>query len=102
MHVFWKTETENLENVFFETIDFSKDISSQICDLLYRYKIQSVIIEGGAKTLQTFIDANLWDEARVFIGNSVFKEGTKSPVISGKIISEEKIKEDMLRIYKND
>ncbi len=95
-------EIENLENISFEAIDFSKDISIQICDLLYRYNIQSVIIEGGAKTLQTFIDANLWDEARVFTGNLVFKEGTKAPVISGEIVSEEKIKEDMLRILKND
>jgi diaminohydroxyphosphoribosylaminopyrimidine deaminase/5-amino-6-(5-phosphoribosylamino)uracil reductase len=34
--------------------------------MLYDHQIQSVIIEGGRQTLQTFIDANLWDEARVF------------------------------------
>jgi diaminohydroxyphosphoribosylaminopyrimidine deaminase/5-amino-6-(5-phosphoribosylamino)uracil reductase len=95
-------QTKNLENISFEAINFSKDISSQICDLLYRYKIQSVIIEGGANTLQTFIDANLWDEARVFTGNSVFKKGTKAPILIGKTNSEEKIMEDVLRIYKND
>ena len=95
-------ETENYGNLSFETIGFSKDISRQICNLLYRYKIQSVIIEGGAKTLQTFIDANLWNEARVFIGNSIFKEGSKAPVLLGKVVSEEKIKEDTLRVYKND
>jgi diaminohydroxyphosphoribosylaminopyrimidine deaminase/5-amino-6-(5-phosphoribosylamino)uracil reductase len=33
-------------------------------DVLYDHQIQSVIIEGGRQTLQTFIDANLWDEAR--------------------------------------
>jgi diaminohydroxyphosphoribosylaminopyrimidine deaminase/5-amino-6-(5-phosphoribosylamino)uracil reductase len=37
-------------------------------DALYDHQIQSVIIEGGRQTLQTFIDANLWDEARVFRG----------------------------------
>ncbi len=100
--VITEKETENQENLSFEVIDFSKDISSQICDLLYRYKIQSVIIEGGAKTLQTFIDAKLWDEARVFIGNSAFKEGTKAPILLREAVSEEKIKEDILRIYKND
>ena len=45
--------------------------------------IQSVIIEGGRQTLQTFIDENIWDEARVFKGSSSFKIGTKAPIISG-------------------
>jgi diaminohydroxyphosphoribosylaminopyrimidine deaminase/5-amino-6-(5-phosphoribosylamino)uracil reductase len=36
-----------------------------LTDALYDHQIQSVIIEGGRQTLQTFIDANLWDEARV-------------------------------------
>jgi diaminohydroxyphosphoribosylaminopyrimidine deaminase/5-amino-6-(5-phosphoribosylamino)uracil reductase len=35
---------------------------------MYRHQIQR-IIEGGRQTLQTFIDVNLWDEARVFSGN---------------------------------
>ncbi len=97
-----KKNKENHEDISFESIDFSKNISKQICDLLYRYKIQSVIIEGGAKTLQTFIDANVWNEARVFTGNSIFKEGTKAPLLLRKTVSEEKIMEDVLRIYNND
>ena len=32
---------------------------------LYELKIQSVIVEGGAKLLQSFIDEGMWDEARV-------------------------------------
>jgi len=92
----------NRENLIFETINFLNEISNQICDLLYRYKIQSVIIEGGAKTIQTFIDTNLWDEARAFTGKSIFKEGTKAPVLKNKISSEEKIKDDIIRTYKND
>jgi len=96
-------EAINKENLFFETINFSKNITSQICDILYRYKIQSVIIEGGSKTIQTFIDANLWDEARVFFtGNVIFKEGTKAPIIKETITSEERIKDDTLKIFGND
>jgi diaminohydroxyphosphoribosylaminopyrimidine deaminase/5-amino-6-(5-phosphoribosylamino)uracil reductase len=45
--------------------------------------IRSVIIEGGRQTLQTFIDANLWDEARVFRGTIHLKEGTAAPILSG-------------------
>ena len=42
---------ENKFNLIYEVIDFSKNITLQICDLLYKYKIQSLIVEGGTKTL---------------------------------------------------
>lgn len=85
-----------------KNIDFSKNVAKQICDILFENEITSVIIEGGAKTLQIFIDQNLWDEARVFTGRNTFKEGVKSPKFSGELISEEKILTDILKIYKND
>ncbi len=91
----------NTDNIFYETIDFSKDIAFQICDILYRYKIQSLIVEGGTKTIQTFTDANLWDEAFVFTGTNKFKEGVKAPVILNNFISQEMIKGDILKHYKN-
>ena len=69
--------------------------------MLYRHSIQSVIVEGGAKTLQTFIDENLWDEAFVFEGNSTITEGVKAPLFKGKLLSEKKIKNDQLLHYKN-
>jgi diaminohydroxyphosphoribosylaminopyrimidine deaminase / 5-amino-6-(5-phosphoribosylamino)uracil reductase len=81
-------------------IDYSKNIAPQIMQYLYDNQLQSVIIEGGSQTLQTFIDANLWDEARVFIGRRHFSEGTKAPSISGKIMQEITIENDKLLIYK--
>ena len=83
-------------------IDFSKNLAKQICDTLYLKNINSVIIEGGRKTLQTFINENLWDEARVFNGNMSFKNGIEAPYISGNLISEVDISTDSLKIYKND
>ncbi|WP_445738628.1 bifunctional diaminohydroxyphosphoribosylaminopyrimidine deaminase/5-amino-6-(5-phosphoribosylamino)uracil reductase RibD [Mariniflexile sp.] len=83
-------------------IDFSKNVAQQICDVLFKNNINSVIVEGGAKTLQTFIDENIWDEARVFTGNSSFKKGVKAPEFSGTLISEKNILSDILKIYKND
>jgi diaminohydroxyphosphoribosylaminopyrimidine deaminase/5-amino-6-(5-phosphoribosylamino)uracil reductase len=45
--------------------------------------------EGGRQTLQTFIDVNLWDEARVFSGNTIFfTEGIKAPALSKVIVKE--------------
>lgn len=74
----------------------------KICNTLYEQNINSVIIEGGTKILQTFIDENLWDEARVFVGTSSFDEGVVAPNFNGKLISEEKILNDTLYTYKND
>lgn len=80
----------------------SNQIAQQIGKVLHNRQINSVIIEGGRKTLQTFIDENLWDEARVFTGDFFFKDGVKAPTFSGKLISEEKILDDTLKIYRND
>ncbi|MBO6881559.1 bifunctional diaminohydroxyphosphoribosylaminopyrimidine deaminase/5-amino-6-(5-phosphoribosylamino)uracil reductase RibD [Winogradskyella sp.] len=82
-------------------IDFEKPIAQQICNLLHGENINSVIIEGGLKTLQTFIDENLWDEARVFTGNIEFKDGVRAPLFTGKLISESRISKDALKIYLN-
>lgn len=82
--------------------DLSNRIAHQICTVLFNHDINSVIIEGGRQTLQTFIDENLWDEARVFIGATNFCDGTKASHFSGRLVSEEKIKHDTLKIYTND
>ena len=57
----------------------------QICEVLYKKEIQTVLVEGGTQTLQSFIDTNLWDEAYVFIGVETLK-----------------ISKDLLKIYEND
>lgn len=84
------------------TINFSKNIAKQICDVLFKNNITSVIIEGGAKTLQTFINESLWDEARVFKGQMLFKAGIKAPIFNGKLLSEDNLLTDILKIYMND
>lgn len=83
-------------------IDFTTPIANQICNLLYKNNINSVIIEGGRKTLQTFIDENLWDKANVFVGSVEFNTGTKAPKLEGTLILESKIETDTLKIYTND
>ncbi len=95
-------EHESRENLHFETIDFSNNIPTQICAILYKHELQSVIIEGGKQTLQTFIDGNLWDEARVFTGNISFQEGIEAPTFHGKLHSKQTIIDDLLDIYTND
>lgn len=91
----------NGENTTFDVIDFEQNLAQQLLKALYKHKIQSVIIEGGAQTLQTFIDENLWDEARIFIGNSCFVNGTKAPIIALKNIEKHSIGNDILIISRN-
>jgi diaminohydroxyphosphoribosylaminopyrimidine deaminase/5-amino-6-(5-phosphoribosylamino)uracil reductase len=101
--VFTKSiNTANKENTIFERIDFEQDITPQILEVLYQHQIQSVIIEGGRQTLQTFIDANLWDEARVFVGNLSFKSGTKAPILTKKPFRKLMIGNDELILSRND
>lgn len=68
-----------ISNCTIAPIDFQQPVLQQILEILYQHEIQSIIIEGGSKTLQSFIDSKLWDEARVFKGNINFNQGTKSP-----------------------
>lgn len=91
----------NKENVTFEVIDFEQNLAQQVAQTLHQHQIQSVIIEGGRQTLQTFIDANLWDEARVFVGNIQLEEGTKAPILAKKKIERHSIVNDELIISRN-
>ncbi len=84
-----------------KTIVLQEKQPKSICQELYKLNINSVIIEGGTKTLQRFITANYWDEARVFIGNSYFKEGIKAPVILQQPSHEITIQKDFLLLYYN-
>ena len=93
---------ENKANLFFEIIDFDKEITSQICNVLYQHKLQSVIIEGGSKTLQSFIKANLWDQAHLYKGVTMFEKGIQAPKINGRLAIIKNIKNDSISIYNND
>jgi diaminohydroxyphosphoribosylaminopyrimidine deaminase/5-amino-6-(5-phosphoribosylamino)uracil reductase len=89
------------ENSIFESIDFEKDVPNQIIRSLYKHQIQSVIIEGGRHTLQTFIDTNLWDEARVFTGKVLLNSGTKAPLLQPRQNEKFMIGTDTLIISRN-
>ena len=94
--------SKQVDGIDYEIIDFSVDLAEQICRVLHRLNITSVLVEGGAQTLQTFIDANLWDEARVFTGEVRFLRGIKSPQVTGRLLSSKKVGADTLKILRND
>lgn len=99
-----KTICYNLEkheehlNLFFRKLEPENFLSNLVSDL-HQQKIQSVIVEGGAKVLQAFIDAGLWDEAKVFTSTTKFEKGIKSPRLEGKLVEEQQLENDLLRTY---
>ncbi len=90
-----------IDSVIFEQIDFSKNVPNEIMTILNKYEVQSLFIEGGMQTLQAFIDAGLWDEARIFNGDSYFKEGLAAPIITGKVVANKSIQSDHLKTIHN-
>jgi len=76
-----------------------KEFIQQLLGYLHKEKIQSVIIEGGTQTLLFFIEARLWDEARVFTSTRSFYKGIKAPVFQGDLILREQVSTDLLQIF---
>jgi len=97
-----KEVTSNSDTIQYIKVDFDKNSTQAIVDKLFENNIQSIIIEGGRKTIQSFIDAHLWDEARVFIGGINLNKGTKAPKINNTIYSKSYLKKDTLLTYRND
>ncbi|MEM7110497.1 MAG: RibD family protein, partial [Bacteroidota bacterium] len=87
----------NVEYVKIESIHF---IDELLIDLASR-GIQSLIVEGGAQTLNIFIAQSLWDEARVFESASIFKKGIPAPQILKKSHHMETLISDKLFLYRN-
>ncbi|TLX77801.1 bifunctional diaminohydroxyphosphoribosylaminopyrimidine deaminase/5-amino-6-(5-phosphoribosylamino)uracil reductase RibD [Labilibacter sediminis] len=81
--------------------DYNKDLIPQVLSHLYEQSLQSVIIEGGREVLQSFIDANLWDEVRMFVGDKWFKSGVKAPCFNAEPCAQERVGNSQLYFYRN-
>lgn len=89
------------DNIRYVRIDFQNAIQ-EILNECYVLNISSVIIEGGTKTINEFIQKNTWDEARLFVNpNKVFKQGIDAPDISFNQIIPIHIGEDLLYTITN-
>ena len=92
----------NQANLQYIPINFEHQPLQQILHFLYQQKIQSVIVEGGAALLNSFIDANLWDEARVFTAPIYWDNGLTAPLLSNaKLHQKQKIDDNCLTIFTN-
>lgn len=98
--VFNATKETSHGGLKFVKID-SRDVIGCILQKLYEMNIQSVLVEGGAITLQSFIDAGLWDEARVITNVGLrFGDGVSIPVLSNeKLTANLSLEEDIVQFF---
>ncbi len=104
--IFNKKDSRKVDNV--EYIKISKDLEKldnktviiKILNILYRKDIKSLIVEGGSKLLQSYIDSNNWDEIRIIKNKELnINSGIKAPKLSVKL--ENKIEKDLTVIANN-
>lgn len=99
--VFNSIQNKEIGNTVFVKIDFRKNLLDQILKEIYHFNFLSVIIEGGKQLLETFIQANTWDETHLFVGNKNFYSGIRAPEFKGNIFSVEQLESDQLIIFRN-
>jgi diaminohydroxyphosphoribosylaminopyrimidine deaminase/5-amino-6-(5-phosphoribosylamino)uracil reductase len=82
--------------------DKTADSINAMLEYLFADNIQSVIVEGGPKMLQSFIDCGLWDEAHVYIGQVCFGSGIKAPVFNFSPTKFDRFYNSELRVYRKE
>ncbi|MEO6135911.1 MAG: bifunctional diaminohydroxyphosphoribosylaminopyrimidine deaminase/5-amino-6-(5-phosphoribosylamino)uracil reductase RibD [Ginsengibacter sp.] len=99
--IFNNLKNDRNGNIQFIKIEGS-DFLTSLLQSLYNLNIQSILVEGGSKTLQSFIDAGLWDEARVITNTELnIVSGVDAPELKdGKLETTEMFFTDLIHNYK--
>jgi diaminohydroxyphosphoribosylaminopyrimidine deaminase/5-amino-6-(5-phosphoribosylamino)uracil reductase len=92
-----RIKNEEKENLAFVKVGTLQDVVSD----LYKRRMQSLVVEGGAITLGLFVKAGLWDEARVLISEKTFGAGIKPPGLVGELTSTASLENCQLRVFQN-
>lgn len=94
--VFNETTEQEDGHILYYKADFEQPLIPQVLEGLYKNNIQSVLVEGGAATLQQFIDARLWDEAFVITSDKTWGHGIEAPQINGTVFTTQTIGSDTI------
>lgn len=78
--------------------DYPTDLNS-LMKKLHEDGVQTLLVEGGSRTLQSFIDAGLWDEARVETSPLVLIDGVKAPTLNAKVERKIQIDGNCITLY---
>ena len=97
-----KNDEKNLKNIDFKQIKFDKSLILNVLQDLFSQKIGILLVEGGAKTLQSFIDSGLWDEARIIKSPILLRGGISAPTLPiQNFESRFPLDDNEILIYKN-
>jgi diaminohydroxyphosphoribosylaminopyrimidine deaminase / 5-amino-6-(5-phosphoribosylamino)uracil reductase len=101
--VFNTIQQEDMGQVLHYKIAKEKSFIAGVLEALYQLNIQSVLVEGGARLLQSFIDENYWDEARVITNRELeVTGGIHAPLLfNAEKVGTEQILTDTIHYYKN-
>jgi diaminohydroxyphosphoribosylaminopyrimidine deaminase/5-amino-6-(5-phosphoribosylamino)uracil reductase len=102
--VFNKIKHEEKDHLIYYQVTEDVTLIHQIVNALYQMKIQSVIVEGGARLLQSFIDEEMWDEARIIKNEKlIINNGLSAPIFIDRNVDEEiNILDDSIKIYNHE
>jgi diaminohydroxyphosphoribosylaminopyrimidine deaminase/5-amino-6-(5-phosphoribosylamino)uracil reductase len=91
----------NQINLEYISIDSKQDMITQILETAYQMGIQSIMVEGGAKLLQAFLNQGLWDEVRIICNEELsILEGLDAPVLNqAKLFHFEQLQSDRINYY---
>lgn len=96
------TKSGKAANIEHVQLDFTNNVIPQLLDKLYEAGKQSLIVEGGAQLLESFIGAGLWDEARVFTTEGKLSNGIPAPALLDSVHAEQTpLGSDILHLYIN-
>ncbi len=85
----------------YKHIGFNDDPLNEMMQHLFVNQIISVMVEGGEKLISSLLSENLWDEARVIIGNKIFGEGVKAPAMPKNLVTDDMVADDRLLVFRN-
>lgn len=94
--IFTTKDIKNKGNSEYFMLKDDEDIISQILKELYRRNITSLMVEGGAMLLNSFISNNQWDEARIEVSKQIIDDGVPAPNVNGALTNVEKHGENLI------
>jgi len=87
-----------LEGVNYYKLAESSNMVHQVISALFKMQIQSVVVEGGRKTLQAFADVGMWDEARIITNTAMYAgSGIRAPQLqAAKLVHQQQLDNDLI------
>ncbi|MDH6312958.1 diaminohydroxyphosphoribosylaminopyrimidine deaminase/5-amino-6-(5-phosphoribosylamino)uracil reductase [Parabacteroides sp. PFB2-10] len=80
--VFTARTAAAMKNTEFVLLDWTLPLLPQLLYTLYERRLHSLLVEGGSQLLTSFLEAGLWDEARIETAPFCLGTGVKAPLIT--------------------